>query len=94
MERNLYLYFGKSEREMATVDLKKNVLDYVKNADDRLLRMIKALVESYQETDEHPGLSEAHKKILDERLADHKENPDSGREWSEVKSELGAKYGA
>lgn len=79
---------------MATVDLKKNVLDYVNNADDRLLRMIKALVESYRETDEHPELSEAHKKILDQRLADHKENPDSGRDWPEVRSELRAKYGA
>lgn len=94
MERKLYLYFGKSEREMATVDLKKNVLDYVNSADDRLLKMIKALVESYRETEGQPELSEAQKRILDQRLADHKANPNSGREWSEVKSELRAKYGA
>ncbi|MEN1785788.1 MAG: hypothetical protein AAGF77_11700 [Bacteroidota bacterium] len=36
---------------MATVDLKKNVLDYVNNADERLLKMIKALVESYHDDD-------------------------------------------
>jgi len=79
---------------MATVNLKKHVLDYVNNADDRLLRMIKALVESYRETDEHPELSETHKRLLDQRLADHEEDPSSGREWPEVKSELRAKYGA
>lgn len=78
---------------MATVNLKKNVLDYVNSADDRLLKMIKALVESYLETEGRHELSEAHKKILDQRLADHKKNPNSGREWSAVKSELRAKYG-
>jgi len=38
-------------------------------------------------------LSESQKKILDQRLADHKKNPTSGKEWLEVKSELGVKYG-
>lgn len=79
---------------MATVELKKSVLEYVNSADDRLLKMIKALVESYRDTEDHPELSEAHKRILDQRLADHKANPNHGREWSEVKSELRAKYGA
>jgi len=79
---------------MATVDLKKNVLDYVNNADERLLKMIKALVESYRETDDYPELSELQKKLLDQRLADHSENPESGKEWSEVKSGFRSKYGA
>ncbi|TLP81730.1 hypothetical protein [Maribacter sp. ACAM166] len=34
---------------METVDLKKSVLDYIDNADERLLKLIKALVETYQE---------------------------------------------
>ena len=66
---------------------------HIAMADDRLLKMIKALVESYQETGEGREISEEHKKILDQRLADHKANPTTGREWSEVMSELHAKYG-
>lgn len=34
---------------MATVDLKRSVQDYVDSADDRLLKMIKALAETYWE---------------------------------------------
>ncbi len=38
-------------------------------------------------------ISDDHKKILDQRLADHKANPKSGRSWKEVKSDLQAKHG-
>jgi hypothetical protein len=37
---------------MATVDLKKSIHDYIDNADERLLKLIKALVETYQENKE------------------------------------------
>ena len=57
----IFIFFR--QREMASLDLKENVLAYINSADERLLKMIKALVESYQETNEHPGLSEAHKKL-------------------------------
>ncbi|MEO5789960.1 hypothetical protein [Gelidibacter sp.] len=36
---------------METIDLRKTVIDYVKSADERLLNVIKAVVESYQEND-------------------------------------------
>ncbi len=38
-------------------------------------------------------ISDEHKEILDQRLADHKANPNSGRSWKEVKSNLQAKHG-
>ena len=38
-------------------------------------------------------ISDKHKEILDQRLADHKANPNSGRSWKEVKSNLQAKHG-
>ncbi len=53
-----------------------------------LLQYRKKVTESSYE------ISEEHKAILDERLADHKANPESGRSWEEVKSDLQAKYGA
>jgi NADPH:quinone reductase-like Zn-dependent oxidoreductase len=79
---------------MVTVDLKKKVIDYIDNADDRLLKLIKALVETYQEEENDFEISEEHKKILDQRLADHKANPNGGKDWTELKSELRTKYWA
>ncbi|WP_299441258.1 addiction module protein [uncultured Aquimarina sp.] len=37
-------------------------------------------------------ISDEHKNILDQRLADHKANPNSGRSWREVKSDLQSKH--
>lgn len=37
---------------MATLDLKQSVQNYIETADHRLLKMIKALVESYHEDDD------------------------------------------
>ncbi|PIB25178.1 addiction module protein [Maribacter sp. 4G9] len=79
---------------MATLDLKKSVLNYIDNADDRLLKLIKALVETYQEEETDYEISEEHRKVLDQRLADHKANPDSGKDWKVLKPELRKKYGA
>jgi putative addiction module component (TIGR02574 family) len=35
-----------------------------------------------------PELSEEHKRMLDERLASHKANPDDVLDWEEVKANL------
>ena len=37
---------------MASLDLKRSVQNYIDTADNRLLKMIKALVESYHEEDQ------------------------------------------
>lgn len=49
MERKLYLYLGKNKTEMATLDLRQSVLEYVKKADNRFLRLVKAMAENYDE---------------------------------------------
>ncbi len=79
---------------MATLDLKKSVLNYIDNADDRLLKLIKALVETYQEEESNYEISEEHRVLLDQRLADHKSSPDAGKDWKILKPELRKKYGA
>lgn len=38
-------------------------------------------------------ISDEHKEILDQRLEDHKANPDAGKSWTELKSDLRTKYG-
>ena len=37
---------------MATLDLRQSVLEYVKNADNRFLRLVKAMAENYNEKDD------------------------------------------
>ena len=66
-----------------SIELKNQVIEKIKSADDKLLRMIKALVESYQE--EEMGMSEMYKEILEERLKFHQENPQDGKSWEEIK---------
>lgn len=79
---------------MATLELKKNVLNYIESADDRLLKLIKALIETYQEEENNYEISEEHQKILDRRLEDHKASPHAGKDWKVFKPELRKKYGA
>ena len=52
MDQNLYLYYVKNTGKMASLDLKQSVQNYIDTADNRLLKMIKALVESYHEEDQ------------------------------------------
>ena len=68
MERKLYLYLGKNKIEMATLDLRQSVLEYVKKADNRFLRLVKALADSYNEDDDRISL-EQYNKELDESIA-------------------------
>ena len=79
---------------MSTLELRKSVLNYVDSADDRLLKLIKALVETYQEDENNYEISEEHQKVLDRRLEDHKAGPDAGKDWKVLKPELRKKYGA
>jgi hypothetical protein len=48
MEQKLYIYNSKKESIMTTVDLRETVREYINTADIRLLKMMKALVETYQ----------------------------------------------
>ena len=78
---------------MAKVDLKKSVHDYVDNADERLLMLIKELVETYKKGEAGHNFPKEQQKVLDQRLADHLSEPNTGKEWSGLRSELRSKYG-
>lgn len=54
--------------------------------------MILALVETYQE-EENPEISLEHRKLLDQRLADHIADSEAGKDWKILKSGLHKKYG-
>ena len=57
---------------MTTLDLKKSVLTYIDNADERLLKLMKALAESYQkDAQEDFILSKEQYDMIDRRREAH-----------------------
>lgn len=52
--------------------------------DQTILKQLQALKHQHEE-----GLSEAHKALLDMRIASYEENPDKVLDWDEVIKELG-----
>lgn len=72
------------------VDLKNKIRSYIENADERILKIINAIIEA--ETDEQE-LSQAHKDLLEQRLKYHKENPSDGKTWEEIKGSLKEQHG-
>lgn len=70
-------------------DLREKIKNYVDHADERILKIFNAIIE----TEEEDGLSEFHKTVLDQRLQYHKDHPNEGEDWEVVKMELKKKYG-
>jgi len=70
---------------METIYLRNTVKDYVNIADKRLLKMIKALAESYQNEDEEPSLTEEQYKTIERRRKSHLKGESKSLTWEEVK---------
>ncbi|WP_449401013.1 addiction module protein [Chryseobacterium wanjuense] len=75
----------------STIDIRKRIHEFIDHADERILRIINAIITTEENTEDE--LNSSHKIILDKRLLEHKENPNSGKSWEEVKSSLKDKYG-
>lgn len=73
---------------MDTVRIKDRIRNYLENADERILKIINAIIEA----DENEVL-DTHSKILEERLKYHQDNPNKGKSWEEVQDSLEEKYG-
>lgn len=69
----------------ATIDLKNKVLEYVEEADERLLKMIYALAETYREDE---GLSVSHKRELDIRLEKYNRGETRFYSWNEISDKI------
>ena len=71
---------------METSELKNSVLNHVESADEQLLKLMKALAESYENLDSSTSsLSEKHYEILDERRRSHLAGESKSLTWGEVK---------
>lgn len=71
---------------MATLDLRNTVKEYINTADIRLLKMIKALAESYQSDEQETFmLSEEQYKMIDKRRKAHLKGESKSFTWEQVK---------
>jgi hypothetical protein len=70
---------------MATIDLRNKVKEYIDKADLRLLKMMKALAESYQNDEQELSLSEEQYKMIDKRREAHFKEESNSYTWEQVK---------
>lgn len=70
---------------MATIDLRNTVKDYVNTADVRLLKMMKALAETYQNDEQELTLSEEQYQMIDKRREAHLKGESKSFTWEQVK---------
>ena len=75
------------------MELREKWRKSINEVDEKFLKMIDSLYSSYMEDSQEYEISDEHKKLLDERLADYEANPDSSIEWEVVREEIKTKYG-
>ena len=61
------------------------IKDLLKLSVDERIHLVQTIWDSIAAETEASGISDEHKKILDERLEAHKTNPDDVVSWNEVK---------
>ncbi|MEX0997068.1 MAG: addiction module family protein [Flavobacteriaceae bacterium] len=74
---------------MDTLELKNRIKNYLDYADERILKILNAIIDA----ESKESLSEKEKEILDQRLKLHKESPESGVLWEDLEEKLLKKYG-
>ena len=73
------------------LELKNRIKKYIDTADDQMLKIFNAIIDSQTNSDFQ--LSDEEKNILDQRLKFHQENPNDGKSWEEIKDALKVQYG-
>ena len=68
------------------------IKDILKLSIDERIHLVQTIWDSIATDTEMSEISEEHKKILDERLKAHKNNPDDVVSWGEVKKALRRSY--
>jgi putative addiction module component (TIGR02574 family) len=73
---------------MGTRELREELHQFINQADERILRLMYGMMKADIDDENDYLLSDAHKQILDERLAAHQAAPDEGSTWEEVKARI------
>ena len=72
---------------MEKVDQIEQIQAYISTkADDRFINLVYGMIQVELAND--PALSEGHQRLLDQRLAEHRNNPNQGKSWDEVKATI------
>ena len=66
--------------------------DILKMSVPERILMVEAIWDSIAENDEQVELSAETKQLLDERLEAHKNNPEEGSSWDEVKARIKSQF--
>ncbi|MEO7991686.1 MAG: hypothetical protein ABI663_19190 [Chryseolinea sp.] len=72
---------------MESAQIREELHHLINIADDRLLNLIYDVMKN-ETREEDLFLSDEHKNILVQRLAEHKAFPSDGSSWSEVKARI------
>ncbi|MBO9567171.1 MAG: addiction module protein [Niastella sp.] len=72
------------ERVMTNIAIRKKLMTYLADADDKKVKAIYTLFEDEINQEESFKLTEEHVKILDERRAKHLSGKDKSSSWQEV----------
>lgn len=75
---------------MGALELRDKLIEFINTTDESHLKKIASFIGSDIDA---IIISDEHKKILTERLESHKQNPNTGKNWDTVKSELSTRYG-
>ena len=72
--------------------LSPKIIDEIKNLNvQKKLEIVEDIWQSIFKSGENLPVSAAHKKDLDKRLKNYKDNPDDGSTWEEVKKRIVSK---
>ena len=72
---------------MGTSQIRELLHEYINSADERLIRLMYGMVQADMKESDYE-LSDTHKKILDERIIAHEEDPSAGSSWDDVKDRI------
>lgn len=72
---------------MGAAQIREELHQFINHADERVLNLIYGMMKADSEVGDFT-LSEAHKQLLDERLAAHKASPQEGSSWQDVKNRI------
>ena len=79
--------FSQTICSMGAAQIREELHQFINRADERVLNLMYGMMKADSEEGDFT-LSEAHKQLLDERLAEHKASPKEGSSWDEVKTRI------
>jgi hypothetical protein len=82
MEKSYFM--GQTEAVMTNIAIRKKLMTYLADADDKKVKAIYTLFEDEINQEENFKLTAEHVKILDERRARHLSGKDKSSSWQDV----------